>query len=217
LRLIAKRLPHWPARAALAATMLAGAAVAAAGQGPEAASPPPATAATAAAAAAAAPRDVAEISRNLWWNQPRVVERLQLSPPQRAAMDRVFADHLAARRAARQTLRAGSEGPDPFRVALAAADLEAARQAVEERSARAAAEATAVQRMTLSILELLEPEQLARVRSEIPQLLERSWFLQAGGDGPRRRPLPRRSPPRWTAPPPAAAEPPPQGGGGPGD
>jgi hypothetical protein len=210
--------PAWPVFAVSAWVALA----AAGSEGLRAQTPPPAPAPAEKTVDAAEPAaSTAAMSRNLWWNQPRVVELLALSEAQRAAMDRVFADYLAARRRARQERRERPGEADPFHAAVAAADLEAARRAVEENGERIAAEVTSGQRMMLAVLELLDAGQLDKVRTEVPELLSRRWFLQAGGEGPRRRP-PVRRPPRPGAAgadgqTPPAADPPPGGSVGGGD
>lgn len=143
-----------------------------------------------AAGEAAAPpphRRHVELIRQMWWNRPAVVEALALDAGQRRSMDARFADYLAARR----DRRAGADDDGPgFRGALRAGDLDAARAWIERRGATAAAAATADARVMLDVLELLRPEQLERLRDELPQILDKPWFVALKGG--------RSAPPRAT-------------------
>jgi len=180
-----------------AVASLAPAAVAASGEPPS--EPPTADAAPAAEKQTEqeAGKEVAEradrLLRNLWWNQPQVVEALALDAVQRADMDDVFARFLAERRALRADF---GEPVAAYREALRRGDLAAARQAVALRAERAAAAATAEATMVLDVLATLRPGQLEKLREKYPKLLASPWLKVLGepaaGSGRRRI---RRRPP----------------------
>lgn len=131
--------------------------------------------------------------RNLWWNQPEVIEALELDAAQRSAMDGAFTRFLTERRAR----RADFGGPvAAYREALGRGDLAAAREAVALRAERAAAAATAEPTMVLEVLAALRPAQLGKLREKYPKLLASPWLKVVGepvaGSGRRRI---RRRPP----------------------
>ena len=134
--------------------------------------------------------------KSIWWNQEGLFTGLALRLEQRKAMDRVLQTYLQDLKQA-QSQRTELQNGFPDR--LLSGDLDSARASVEASERLGAMLHSSYQRMAVQILEILDPSQYERLRTDYGYLLERRWIrhMQLGNRPGRAASTPSGS----TAPP----------------
>ena len=115
---------------------------------------------------------MADPAQNIWWNREKVIVALSLSKEQRQQMDQQLTDHLVARRERIAKLRTIRQA---YVDELKKRDWEAARQSSAAVAETMAAISQGESNLTIEVLRQLEPEQLAKLNSEFPYILQRQW------------------------------------------
>jgi hypothetical protein len=117
--------------------------------------------------------DTERMSTHAWWNQPSMVEALELDPAQRAEMDGVLNAYLskwstmgAKRRQARERMNE----------AVINRDTEEARRIADELAWAAAYFQGSPPRLKVEVFALLGDDQMRRVVEEQPFLLNSKWI-----------------------------------------
>lgn len=112
----------------------------------------------------------AESLESMWWNDPALVEALELSDASRSEMD----DHCRAFVENRPE-RADRGVRRPFEDALREGDWEQARQHLRKRTEEAGKRIEAQGELKIRVLSLLSDEQRARLVEKKPNLLRQVW------------------------------------------
>jgi hypothetical protein len=128
-------------------------------------------------------RLLARLQQVAWWNEPTMVDVLELSAELRAQLDTLLAEQLASRRSAE---RARRDAERELPAALLAADVELVerlRGAIADGTRRSADAELAMRARGFA---LLAPEQRRRIDAEYRHLAERPWIapLRTRGRGP---------------------------------
>jgi ParB-like chromosome segregation protein Spo0J len=107
----------------------------------------------------------------LWWNDPAVVEKLELSGDQRAQMDQLFETYLSERKKAATS----SNARKPFFAALEQGDMDGARRELASWAEGERAGIQAGGKLKIEVLELLSEEQRKALASAYPLLVRKAW------------------------------------------
>jgi Spy/CpxP family protein refolding chaperone len=120
------------------------------------------------------------MARQIWWNQPDIVQALQLKDEQRAAMDKLLTKTQEAQRAIQQKQ---AEQRQALEEALAKANWDAARKAGTEVGEGLAVASTVQTGLKIDILKLLDDTQRQTLATRYAHLLRRPWMvgLPVGG------------------------------------
>ncbi len=123
--------------------------------------------------------------KNIWWNQPEMVEDLDLTKSQRERMDALLLGHMDRRQAALKSQKASIEG---YIAALTSRDRAAALSQIADLRAGGGLIAASYAELTVDVIFMLDEEQHQKIASNYRHLLERPWLRQTklGGRGQRR-------------------------------
>lgn len=113
------------------------------------------------------------MAKHAWWNQPSMVEALDLGLEERAEMDKVMAAYLS-RWAAMGAKR--TKGQERMVQAIKADDFESARRIADDKAWAAAYFQGSPMRLKVEIFALLSDDQMQRVIEEQPFLLNSKWM-----------------------------------------
>ena len=129
----------------------------------------------------------AESLQSMWWNDPALVEALELSDASRSEMDGHCRAYVQNR-----PERADRGVRTDFEAALREGDWERARQHLRERAAEAGKRLEAQGELKIRVLSLLSDEQRAKLVEKKPKLLRQAWaprrLAGPGQQKPPRRP-----------------------------
>jgi Spy/CpxP family protein refolding chaperone len=109
-----------------------------------------------------------------WWNQPDLIESLELSEEQRREMDAVMRE---AQRQMNESVHKQNAARDRFEVAIRKRDWKEAREAAAAWEAGFAQQWGVANRSKIDIFEKLTPEQHEKLLRDHEYLLHRPWTL----------------------------------------
>lgn len=133
-------------------------------------------------------------SGDIWWNQGRIVDALELRAEQRAQMDELLSK---AREAQSEFRSKQNERREVFDESLQQGDWDAAKKASAELAKLAGGWLERRAELKIAVLRLLDSDQREKLAAEFPRVLRQPWVRPArdggrmgrrGGMRPRRRP-----------------------------
>jgi len=130
----------------------------------------------------AKPAKRAQQERQLWWNDPAVVEKLSLSGDQRAQMDQLFETYRSAQKS---HVKQGNVG-NAFQEALLQGDSDRARSELDAMLRKMRAPAEALGELKIGVIALLSEEQRKALESDYPRLIRQTWVPRASWERPPR-------------------------------
>jgi len=119
---------------------------------------------------------------NAWWQTPAISDALELTPPQRAAMDGAMRTNLERRNELRMQSRADLK---IYNEALDTGDWKAAAKTAEKLAGTAAAQNRLRSQLKIDVLTLLSKEQLAKLVADHAQVIRRPWVGKKAGQKTR--------------------------------
>jgi len=120
----------------------------------------------------------AQLTKRAWWNQPDIIDALQLTGEQRTRMDALLRRWSEAQSAVRQQHR---DAQLALKKALAAADWTAARAAATTAGQSLSAQWTSQAELKIDVLAMLNPAQRDTVSSRYRYLLHQTSVLTRAG------------------------------------
>ena len=110
---------------------------------------------------------------SIWWNQPDIVEALELSDEVRTAMNSALGRYNEARRDHFQALQQNKKA---FATAFGVAPSSELAEIVDKIGSEASAIARAEPTLMMEVFELLEPEQLTTLRETRQEIFDGRWL-----------------------------------------